>query len=152
MDLNGGTTNLFDVDTKKGVHALKSFNRPKFSFVCNAHSLDASLLKQDVIYPEGTTTIKNITFSKRRNTGLWVSKDKWKNHSEPEFDIPPPPPKSPDQFCFVGQEYWLPNWTFLHVWYHDDNNFAVSLSSPPPISFLVMEWPSGQASYWPQVQ
>ena len=37
MDFNGGTTDLFDVDTKKSIDASKSFNHPKFSFECNVH-------------------------------------------------------------------------------------------------------------------
>ncbi|KEH18378.1 hypothetical protein MTR_8g016670 [Medicago truncatula] len=37
MDFNGGTTDLFDADTKKNIDASKSFNHPKFSFKCNAH-------------------------------------------------------------------------------------------------------------------
>jgi len=93
MDLNGGTTNLFDVDTKKGVHALKSFNRPKFSFVCNAHSLDASLLKQDVIYLEVTTNMTISLSLKVAAPDYGFQNITRKITAAPECGIPSPPLK-----------------------------------------------------------
>jgi len=93
MDFNGRTTYLFDADTKKSIDTSKSFNHPKFSFECIAHDLDASLLKQDVIYLEVTTNMTISLSLKVAAPDYGFQNITRKITAAPECGIPSPPLK-----------------------------------------------------------